>query len=265
MGAFFLSCCQLSNNNNSKQVSAIQEKPDGHWILADYLDSIFKDRTIAQHRLYPIAWVAMNFSILGDSIYYSGIIAPEIQGAILGRNDTLAILNIYGSNVVFWRDPNLDLIHAIDKESRYPNKVYTYRRVKEKHLLEIIKRSKYPKFKGFNQLFVDSLIAGKYKPLDAGMGPLILDNKGTMKGFLQFNTFRIHDYFGTSHPPDGYDAIYFEDSNHRNEFPIPAGSPVKMHNWKFSGDTLTLTEMLGEGGMIYTLGTKRYRYIKRSK
>ena len=238
---------------------------DGYWILTDYFDNILEDQAIAKHRLYPLAWSTMNFKIHADSLFSTGLLFIKKQVKIHPDRDTLALIDDFGS-YVFRYDRQSDKIFATDNahdKNKFNLKTYTYRRVTEKQLLKILdSEDAFEIQKGFYQLFIDRLIAGEYKSIVDGQ-VLKLTNSGRMSGFKKYNSYHIHDYFGTYHPFQNYDAICFKDTTmvSLNNTP-PTSAQLCYYNWTFSGDTLTLTELLTENYDEYFLGKKIHTFIK---
>lgn len=239
---------------------------DGYWILTDYFDNIFKYKEIAKHRLHPIAWSTMNFKIHADSLFSTGLLFIKKEVKIYPNLDTIASIDEFGT-FVFRYDIQSDKIFATKnphgKDSKINLKTYTYRRVTEKQLLKILDCKDVFKIqKGFYQLFIDSLIAGEYKSTENGQ-VLRLTNSDRMSGFKKYNTYHIHDYFGTYNPFQNYDAICFKDTTIVSSGNTPPTSAqLSYYNWTFSGDTLALTELLTENYEEYFLGKKTYTFIK---
>jgi hypothetical protein len=242
---------------------------DGYWILTDYIDSIFKDQAIGKHRLCYITWSAMSLNIQKDSLFSTGLLFIEKKIKINPDSDTLGSIEDFGT-FVFHYNKETDRIEATDiqpeKNNKFKDKKYIYRRVTEKRLIDILDKKDGFKIRdGFYQLFIDSLIAGEYKSVDNGQ-KVNLTTNGLMTGFKKYNKYHIHDYFGTSHPFQNYDVICFEDTT----VVSPGNAPppktqICYYNWTFSGDTLTLTEMLTDNYDEYFLGKQIYRFIRTKK
>ncbi len=256
---FGFTSCQHNQNTSSTQnddskVSASRKTTkelDGFWILTDYFDSIIKDKAIAKHSQYPISGEMMSFIIQNDSLFSKGIIMRSFKTKIILENDTLKQIRY---PYTFYYNSKLDQIEAtplnLEERSyfrRTDKEKYTFRRVNEKRLIDILQIKSN---EGFHQLFIDSLIAGEYKSIDNGK-KLKLTNKYSMNGFKKYNKFEIHDYLEVRefdefeiNPFNGYDAIAFrEHKGNYSEKDIPKWVKIKVFNWKFTGDTLTLTEM----------------------
>lgn len=242
---------------------------DGHWILADYIDSIFKDKAIGKHRLYYISWSAMSLNIQKDSMFTTGLLFTKRKIKINPNGDTLGSIKDFGT-FVFQYNKETDKIEATDilpeENNKFKNKKYIFRRVTEQRLLDILdKKDAFKINDGFYQLFIDSLIAGEYKSATNGQ-IMTLTTEGLMTGFKKYNKYHIHDYFGTTHPFQNYDVIYFEDTTvvSTGNAP-PTKTQICYYNWIFSGDTLTLTEMVTENYDEYFLGSQTYRFIRTKK
>ena len=114
-------------------------------------------------------------------------------------------------------------------------------------------------------LCIDSLFKGKYKLLHPNMPSTVLElkiNEAT-NGFKNYNKYRIHDYFGTSHPYPA-DAIIFEDTTFVNRELKPPTN-FEVFSWEFKGDTLIMTKMFTKNDYNYQKGTKAYQFLKLKK
>jgi hypothetical protein len=239
---------------------------DGYWILVDYIDSIFQDKAIAKHRLQPFSWGAMSLHIRQDSLFSIGILFLKKQIKINLASDSLGML--VGEGVFELRyNGATDRIEATERFKNAPEASkgakFVYKRVTEQHLIDILSSGDGPTIQaGFNQLFVDSLLAGHYKSLADGNTMNLYPNK-FMTGFKQYNRYFIHDYFGTYHPYGNLDVVAFEDTTIvANGQAKPSDAAIRLYNWVRTGDTLTLTEMLTRNDETYALGNKRYQFIK---
>lgn len=259
-----------ATENNTADTTITPTNLDGYWILADYIDSIFKDQAIGKHRLYHISWSAMSLHIQKDSLFSTGLIFfTNKKIKINPDSDTLGSIKDFGT-FLFHYNKETDRIEATDilpeKNNKFKDKKYIYRRVTEKRLLDILDSKDEFKIRdGFHQLFIDSLIAGEYQPIN-NKQKMMLTNDGSMKGFKKYNKYSIHDYFGTSHPFQNYDAICFKDTTviSPGNAPPPKAQ-ICYYNWTFSGDTLTLTELVTKNHEKYFLGKQAYKFIKTKK
>lgn len=270
-----LNGCQ-SNENNTESLKITTDTTfseeinenkslDGYWILTDYFDSIFKDKAIAKHRLYKIAWSAMSFKIKEDSMFSTGLLYLDNHIKLDSESDTLCDFENFGE-FIFYYNKELDRIEATDillENNKFKDKKYTYRRVEEEYLQSMLmKANPFEVRKDFYQLYIDSLIAGEYHST-ADQGILTLSRNGISSGFKNYNKYAVHDYFGTYHPFQNYDVICFEDTTIAWEINSPpTEKQIAYYNWTFAGDTLTLTKMLTENFEEYFLGKQQYKYIK---
>jgi hypothetical protein len=280
---FGLTSCQLNQNTSSTQnddskastSSKTTKELDGFWILTDYLDSIVKDKAIAKHSQYPISGEMMSFRIQNDSLFSKGIIFRGFKTKIILENDTIKQIRY---PYTFYYNSQSDQIEAtplnLEKRSyfrRTDKEKYTYRRVNEKRLIYILQMRS---IEGFHQLFIDSLIAGEYRSIENGK-KLTLTNKYSMNGFKKYNKFEIHDYLEVReldefeiNPFNSYDAIAFrEHRGNYSEKDIPKWMKIEVFNWKFTGDTLTLTEMKdtsrsNTGYSDFSLGSNKFVFIR---
>jgi hypothetical protein len=266
---------QATINNYVDTNKTVVSEPklfDGYWILTDYFDSIFKDKTISKHRLYPIAWSAMTLKFQNDSLFSTGLLYLKKKQKICLTCDTLTLIKDFGTFILKY-NKQTDNIEAIridsDKYNQFKNKTYTYRRVTEKHLITILANKNTSNIEeGFYQLFIDNLLAGEYKSIGNGQNKkIILSSNGLMNGFKKYNKYQIHDYFGTLHPFQNYDVIIFEDSSIVSAgSSTPSKSQIAYYSWNFTEDTLTLTELKTKNfGDEYFLGKQKFKFIKTIK
>lgn len=104
----------------------------------------------------------------------------------------------------------------------------------------------------YHQFLLGQLFVGTYDAIDGG-SHFAIDGSRTVIGHEQWKSFDFHDYFGTLHPyADDTDALSFSDAD---------GHEV-LFNWRFSGDTLKLIELKGNGDS-YWLGKKQCSFLKR--
>ena len=249
----------LSDPNNTRTKNVEQFNLQGNWILTNYYDSILKNKTISKYRLNPIAWNLMSLQFKGDTMYSYGIFAKRRKTFISGNSDSLATISSYGTHN-FSYDKTKDLIIAVtvttDSTKQYP---VFYRRVTEKKLLSIVTSTDINDIeKGFYQIFIDSLIAGRYSSSENGQ-PMVLTQTGVVKGFKKYNFYKIHDYFGTYHPFQNNDVIIFGDSTVSVDGNGPPSKKAIGHYaWAFKGDKLFLTELETENHEQFYLGKKSY-------
>jgi hypothetical protein len=270
--SLFWTACQTKKNKEKEQNSSVDTSlnlkselgiHDSYWILTNYFDSILKDKSISKHRLYPITWSAMALNIKKDTLHSVGLLYVKEKIKINSAKDTFGLMNSNYGRFLFFYNKQTDCIEAIDnsvdENNKYIGKHFTYRRVKEKRLYEIFDGFELHQIRnGLYQIFIDSLISGEYKSLNGGQN-LILTTNGLISGFKKYNKFQIHDYFGTLHPFQNYDVICFKDTT------ISSTNNTKLtcyYNWKFSGNRLTLTEMLTDNYDEYYLGKKKYNFVR---
>ena len=238
-----------------------QHSAEGLWILSAYIDSIFNDRAIAKHIRLPISWQAMTLTIHNDTAIVRGVHSGASVHIISLKTDSLFAINTNG-HFTFGYNPNCDCIEAINGEqTALARNPFVYRRVTDNRLSSILSNdSRKSMVSGFYRLFIDSLISGKYTSLDNGKA-LTLHPDGSMRGFMNYTSYRIHDYFGTYHPFQGYDAICFRDTAVvlPNNAPPPAAAK-QWYAWSFHGHVLILTEFTTEDDEDYQIGTRTFRF-----
>lgn len=99
-----------------------------------------------------------------------------------------------------------------------------------------------------------AFFVGHFKALDTGQFSFRIDDHGRMTGHPNWSSFHFHDYFGTLHPyANDVDALWFEDPS------LPPQKRRLVFNWRYSGDTLILVPMTGDGDH---LGEGEYRYLR---
>jgi hypothetical protein len=267
----------MSCNHTTKTIDNVSEKQNdidyslisGYWIMSNYIDSILQNKSIEEHSRKRMAWSAIILHIKEDTLKYYGLIRGNNKLKFSNNYDSLAVIKEMGEYQLSYDKKN-DIIRAKCIKDYYETKDsirYLFRRIKESEQRLIKGIDNKPFFKklkpNFYSFFIDSLICGEYKPLtnSTNLPTLKLKPKGLLNGFLHYNKYFIHDYFGTLHPYTPEDAIIFIDTtivNERNEPPTNIG----IYSWEFNGDTLVLTEMLTETYDSYYKGTKKYKYIK---
>jgi hypothetical protein len=265
---------EASHNSSSSKMKSI----DGFWILSEYIDGIFRDRAIAKHRMYPIAWSSLILQVRNDSLFSTGLLYSTLKEKINAESDTLCSIMEYSKYTLFYDEQSDKILAKIiepNPTDKFKELTYHYRRIEEEAILDIINNSGWflkRKFyfeihQSFNDLFIDSLINGKYTSLDSStFGKILsLNKRGETDGFQNFNRFGIHDYWGTLHPYQNLDAMLFEDTTIEKQNILPSKSEFSVFNWVFSGDTLILKEMETDTWDEWYLGKRRYKFLKSER
>lgn len=260
----FASCGQINEKVENSE-SAVYENLDGYWVLTNYVDDILKTKSIAPHISKRLTWDAIVIKIYDDSLVTHGLIM-ENKFHLSDNADSLTTIKKYQLSY----DKSLKQIRAMaanDKSDQQDTITYHFRRVKPDEQRLIAGIDGKPFFENlennFYDFFIDSIISGTYKPLTKSndFKTLELGKADLTSGFKNYNTYSIHDYFGTLHSYNDNDAIMFEDTT----ITPPGNAPptnIVFYNWKFNGDTLTLTEMLTENYESYYLGTKTFKLLR---
>ncbi len=269
--------CTSSQSETSISTNLKAENPitkevislDGYWIMSEYIDGILSTRSIQEHRRKPLTWSALILEIKRDSMNSNGLLQGNINLAISENIDSLTLIRgeIGSYKLSYSEATNTIRAECISKRVKSGDSFeYTFRRLKnsERRLTYNDKEElTTPTIKtNFYSFFIDSLISGKYAPLDSNLNFMRLESDGRTTGFKGFNKYFIHTYFGTSHPFTPEDAIIFTDTtitNPPNQPPINNG----VFSWKFKGDTLILTEMVTKNHEQFFLGSKAYVYLKK--
>jgi len=236
--------------------------------LTEYYDSIMANKSIATNSLHRIAWEAFALKIENDCLFTYGLLFTTQKSKCNWASDTFATLNYWGKIPLFYNSLD-NRIHATNTEPNnydpYKHRNYTFRKVTEGRLLEALQRKTvFEISNGIVQIFIDSLLAAEYHGLDNKSGSMRIRPDGGTDGFKNYRSYVIANFFGTRHPTGDYDAIFFEDTtvawSGKHSPPL---NRIVAFNWKFGGDTLTLTEMVSnDDGTRYVLGEQRYRFLK---
>ncbi len=266
----FIACNNLSKNKQNHTLINKQNWDDmrlieGHWILTNYYDSILKDKSISKYRLNPIAWHAIVIKIANDSLFYNGLIHSNGKMKLNHSFDSLAVIKDNAPFKLYY-NKILDRIEGYSLQSKINNnfhlKTFKYRRISEANLVQIVDENNYSYTeKMFRQLFIDSILVGKYNSIDNKI--LQINSNGTLTGFKSFNKFYIHDYFGTYHPFHNHDVITFENIGDKSLMQ-KLTTNKEIYNWRFVKDTLVLTEMKTVDSESYCLGKKMFKFLKKT-
>lgn len=215
---------QTTETNHSGQNEISENKAIGYWVVADYIDSIIIDRSIAKHRIKPLTWGALQVEVTDTGLIFDGTIMQNtfIHGSI--RDGVILPEEVSGNNYYYTYNAASDILTAMNTKdstrSRYirTNESFLYKDSAIFHKLE-------PKLHSF---FVANAFAGTYVSI-ATKDTVIFDPKYTMSGMGEFKQYSINMFMGTSHPFNDGDLItyYGDNVNAINYF-------------EFKGDTLVL-------------------------
>ncbi len=233
-------------SQTSSTVGTDSSSLDEYWILTDYYDNILKYKTIAKYRLLPISWQAMLLKISGNKTYASGLINlmfKEIPSDF--KSDTVGSIDDFWTGV-FVLNRITGYIEAKGISTNGDDKIYKYRRVNDSFLKTMLSKDTLWLEQVFTQIFIDSILVGRYVSLDNDSNALQLLSDGRAYGFKGYESFKIHSYFGTLHNFGNEDIINFSGN---------------FYSWKFNGNQFTLTEMyeIPESDN-YQLGKIKYRF-----
>jgi hypothetical protein len=262
----FATSCQPNSTLNDNDINShgfnildSSSTLNGYWILTDYFDNILVNKSIAKNRLHKISWTMFAFEIKKDSLRALGLIYPETSYKINTIKDTILKFKEFG-DFILYKNNNKNYIFANQINANSLDtlniKTYRFRKISENNLIELIsKKNPFDIREGFTKIFRDSIIVGEYLRIDKTQSEKIQFNSdGSMTGIREFKKYNIHNYFGTLHPYKNYDEISFESDNKNVHY-----------NWKFSGDTLMLIELLTKNGDEFYLGKESLLYRKTSK
>jgi hypothetical protein len=235
---------------------------NGNWVMVEFIDNVLTYKSIAKYRTKtaPI-WVTWAFNIDGDSLYSHGLVYSGIIPLITDDSDTLGIIK---EGYAFYYDKKTDRIKSVSQTNK--KEKATFRRATGR-LNDILRISLHrqpdvvitDKPDNLYQFFVDNLIAGTYVPVSdyKGVKTMILSRDGSVKGFKGFDTYNLHDFFGTSHPAGNNDALWFYDTEPGRDTP---------YKWQYSDSTFILTRMhRNTGSDMYHVGTEKYEFIKQQQ
>jgi len=237
---------------------------DGYWILTNYIDKITETKSIEpQVRQLRLTWDAIIFKIDNDTIETHGLIMAN-KYPISNNLDSLTSLNAGGKYKLTYS--NIDNTIVAQDHSGSDSVTYKFRKINQDEHGLVKNIDGNPFFEQLEQnfcdYFIDIIFSGTYRPLTKTKSVLkmnLLPNE-TVNGFKSFDSYSIHDYFGTLHPFSG-DAIIFTDSKKEIKENQPPDDS-ETFKWEFRNDTLILTEYLTEDFENYNLGKKQYTFIK---
>lgn len=216
---------QQEEDKDNMPATAINTNPaKGIWVLADYIDSIIIDKSIAKHRVKPLSWSALQVEVTDSGIICYGSINQgdftkgNIQKGILLKED------VSGSDYYYTYDAANDKLMTLNIED---SSTGSYIRTSESFLYQDsgVFWQLEPKLHSF---FVANAFAGTYVNI-ATNDTVVFDPKYSMSGLGEFNQYNINMFMGTSHP--------FNDGDHVTYY----GDDIRAINYfEFKGDTLVL-------------------------
>lgn len=231
---------------------------EGYWMLSNYLDSILVHQNIQRwtqdNTLVP--W-AFALQIQSDSVFYVGSFAVKKATSIIQTADGYALSISDQDDILdISYEPRTERLTVIGPDA-LRNQIYRKATATERGLIGELSNTNFSSdiTTRFKQYFTDSLIVGTYRILPDRTQRVIFKSNGAVQGIENFNSFNIHDYFGTYHPQSGYNSIYLEDTT---VVAMHNGPPFngRVYAWSIRMDTLRLTEMLTENGERYSLGAE---------
>ncbi|MDR2921621.1 MAG: carboxypeptidase-like regulatory domain-containing protein [Tannerella sp.] len=249
---------QAKNEIDTGTVSLQWKHLEGNWVLTDYIDNILKYKTIAKYRSNPLALNTWAFRVDKDSLFSTGLLYGfniASHATTQNNNDTLALIETFGEPFILSYNKKTDKIKATNTKN--PHEKYTYRRATGK-LNEILSDTPFDCYQMENSMYdflVNHLLVGSYEPVSdyKNIQTLIIQKRGIVKGFKNFDRYHVHTYFGTLHPYNDEDIIAFGSSESEDNGEI--------YSWKFSDETLTLTQMYTrDGGDSFHNGKTTYTF-----
>ncbi len=260
--------CHSTEQKNTTADEKTVQKIDlsllqGYWISTSYIDSLLKNKSVVKSEQAPLARNTILLQIRQDSITSYGMLFSQQKWKLKQSFENLSI---------GWRshklsyDQDRGIIVARSKEDSTSFSLFRKIKINEKRLVKT--KNGRPLFMDLQSnvyaFIIDNLMKGKYKPLfqNSSSNIMVLDSNGIVTGFKNYHKYRIHDYFGTSHPFRPEDAIIFEDTTVVNS---GTGPPTNfgVFSWEFNQDTLALTKMFTKNHYSYKKGDKTYRFIKK--
>lgn len=225
--------------------TAILENQDEaiYWGLTNYFDTILKYKEIAKFRLQQATWSAILIKETKDSLFSYGSIyqgkVPKTEGDTLGLIDYRFL--------VIRENENLLLIDT-DKEYNEGIK-YTLRKRNELSELIIQNKKNEAIEDSVEALFNREILSGTYLDLKS-RDTLVFSKDGGIKGG-QDSSYIIRGYFGTLHPYNNLDVVYFNRD-------------YEGWNWKIKDDILHLRKFdtMIHDQILLTKERRTYRKLK---
>lgn len=217
---------------------------NGVWAMPNYVDSILAYRTISKYRMQWPTWFAILIEIDNDTIKSYGSI-HDIVTPFDPKIDTLHVFDktVAGQWILTLNEKTkkLELRNSDSKSDKNDTNVYVLeKRPDLKFLLDTLDYL-HNTSTSFTNYFHDQLFSGTYEIIGTGE-QVAFNPSGHIKGFQDFNKYKVDNYFGTLHPYDNLDNITFYRELPENSDEID----WELFKWEFQGDTLILTQFSWE-------------------
>ncbi len=225
--------CKTEKKNEGLNLNLETESQNynlnGTWVMTSYFDSIIKNKSISKYRIKSPTWHALIIEVSNDSLHnYGSIISGSEK--ISYDSDTLAILSGIGvaGDWILQKNKNKLKLSQIPNEHLIDTTLYFLE--KRNDLGFLIKNDSGGKvdfWDSTTEYFNDKLISGKYTYKN---DTIVFSKNRKVSNFKDYQSYRVVNYFGTSHPFNPYDVIFLSNDKE-----------LKPYNWKFENDKLVLT------------------------
>lgn len=249
--------CISVNQYSPKSIAA--EPPEdisGWWILHEYHDRIMNNRCIGEFSFEEPVFSSILIKVTADSVFSFGSIFPGRATPIL-QGDTITIID--GMHVklpLFSSNKKNELLLILTDDSAVVH-TYHYRRMSNTERASLTNdlddRSKrWQLDRNYQDFFQEQFFTGTFTELNGES--FTINKKDQVKGFRQWNTCSVDNFFGTTHWLGKRDRVRFEDSTNTRNF--------QDYNWRYRGDTLVLRKFVGPDIEQYKLSREEFRYIR---
>lgn len=244
----------LNTPSSNENLLAETMKPQSkYWLLSNYADSILRYKSIAKYSDNPLSWNAVVLRLEADSLYATGTLSSATR-KLPPRNivGMITSLNEYGEFTFSYNPVSKHIIAVSSPKSSTGIIVNNYRPISESEYFALFRAGEvHPLQEGMRQAFIAEMFAGDYRSIERKPKDMTITATGEIKGFQKFKKYELQDYFGTSHPFNGLDAIWLENNSGTGNY----------YHWAFAGDTLTLTEMRSEEE-TYLPTSRSWKFLK---
>jgi hypothetical protein len=241
IGITIISCTDNTSKNNPVQIDSrevlykTETSIDGIWGLTNYFDTIIAHRELARYRMQRPTWFGILLDIRDYKIFSYGSIYHDSDFYQL-NNDTITTFETFDGD--WWLiKKSSELILKQMPEARIPDStIYIYRKRKD---LFFMTQNFNPIYKSekiephVQSYFEKELFVGTYRI--KGTDQIVsFESNNSIVGLQNYTTFKLDDYFGTSHPFNNEDVLFLTIESSREQ---------DFWNWKFIGNELILTKL----------------------
>lgn len=230
-----ISCDKTTEKQKQKperKVKTFDSDLNGIWGLTHYFDSIVVNKELAKYRLRIPTWFGILIEIKNDSLFAYGSIYTH-KKKLNFSSDTLTSFESFGGDWFLIKKNKRLSLTKFPNDERPDSTVYIYEMRKD--FKSLIKGNFQERITNY---FNKKLLSGKYKNTMT-KEKIELKPDGSLIGFKGFDKYAIRPYFGTFHPYNNLDVVYFINSK-TNE--------SKDYNWVIDKQKLTLIEFEAERG-----------------